>query len=130
MAAAAPRKGKPKLPFAARAPRADSGPICQSLPGNSLKRAACASIIIHAKRNAVAVAEIKLREITVQMLFGAMLVDALHAALEDRIVALNRVRADVSPSIFISTMVDRIVAQKVSADLLIPAALIGVDDGF
>jgi hypothetical protein len=36
-----------------------------------------------AKQDPVIVAEIKLRQIPMQMLFVAMLIDALHAALED-----------------------------------------------
>ena len=50
--------------------------------------------VIYAQPNAIGIAEIKLREIAVQVLLAAMLVDALHAALEDRIVALDGVGAD------------------------------------
>jgi hypothetical protein len=45
--------------------------------------------IINAKRNAIAVPEIELRQIWVQMFLGAMLIDAFHAALEDRIVTFD-----------------------------------------
>ena len=38
--------------------------------------------VVYAKPDAIAIAEIELREIAVQMLLAAMLVDALHAALE------------------------------------------------
>ena len=48
-----------------------------------------ALLIIVTKRNAVIVPEIKFREIAVQMLLAAMLVHALHAALEDREVAFG-----------------------------------------
>ena len=49
-------------------------------------------LVVHAELGAVAVAEIELRQIAVQMLFAAMLIDALHAALEDREEAFDRVR--------------------------------------
>jgi hypothetical protein len=60
-------------------------PIRESLTGCTQNGLIGPVLIVNAKRNAVAVAEIKLRQIAVQMLLSAMLVDALHAALEDRI---------------------------------------------
>jgi hypothetical protein len=41
-----------------------------------------------------------------QMFLTAMLIDALHAALEDREVAFNRVRMDFTATILASRMVD------------------------
>ena len=43
------------------------------------------------------VAEIELGQIAVKMLLAAMLVNADHAALEDAVVALDGVGADVTP---------------------------------
>jgi hypothetical protein len=43
------------------------------------------------------------------MLLEAVLIDALHAALEDRIVGFNRVRLDVDTRPFKGRMVDRVV---------------------
>ena len=48
------------------------------------KRLVGALGIVDANRNAVVIAEIKFRKIAMQMLFLAMLVHAVHAALEDR----------------------------------------------
>ena len=48
----------------------------------------------YAKRNAVAIPKIKLGKITVQMLLAAVLIHALHAALENRVVTFDRVRMD------------------------------------
>ena len=51
-----------------------------------------------------------------------MLIDALHAALEDRIVALDRVRVDlravaaIGVAIFAAAMVDGVVLGKVVAE--------------
>ena len=48
-----------------------------------------------AERRTVRVAEIELGDIAMQMVFAAMLVNAFHAALENRVVALDRVRIDL-----------------------------------
>jgi hypothetical protein len=47
--------------------------------------------IVNAKRNAVAVPEIELAQISVQVLLSAMLKDAFHSALKDRIVTFDSV---------------------------------------
>ena len=70
-------------------------------------RGAFTSLI--AKRNAVVVAEIKLGQIAVQCFFAAMLIDALHAALEDREVAFNRVGVDVAAHVFVWLVVHGLV---------------------
>ena len=73
--------------------------ISEPLADDTFYRAFGALHIIYAKPDAIAIAEIKLRKIAVQMLLAAMLVDAFHAALEDRIVAFNGIGADnASPS--------------------------------
>src|SRR5689334_13996249 len=69
-------------------------PVGQPLPNDALQRLLGARHVIHTPRDAVAIAEIELREIAMQVLLFAVLVDALHAALEDRIEALNRVGGD------------------------------------
>src|ERR1700687_1328170 len=72
-----------------------SRPIGQSLADSALNRAGGTLNIIYAEPNAVAISEIEFRKITVQMLLGAMLIDALHAALENRVVAFDRVGGDI-----------------------------------
>src|SRR4051794_28765350 len=57
--------------------------IGQALSNDTHSQFIGAPVIVHAKGGAVVVAEIKLRQITVQMFFGAMLVGAEHAALEN-----------------------------------------------
>jgi hypothetical protein len=58
--------------------------------------------VVNANGDALIVAELKFREIAVQVLLGAMLIDALHAAPEDAESALDRVGmdfvADYSPA--------------------------------
>jgi hypothetical protein len=57
--------------------------IGQSLANDALCQFVRAVGIVHAKRNAIVMAKIKFREVAVQMLLGAMLVGALHAAFEN-----------------------------------------------
>src|SRR5204863_6937706 len=57
--------------------------IRQALDNNALSEFVRALRIVHAKRNAVVMAEIEFRQITVQMLFSAVLVGAAHATLEN-----------------------------------------------
>src|SRR6266852_5738952 len=54
-----------------------------------------------------------------QMLLGAVLVDALHAALEDAVVALNRVGVDPAANIFLLAVIDGIVARKLLPHLAV-----------
>src|SRR5882724_10984717 len=84
-----------------------------------------------------------------QMLFAAMLVHAFHAALEDRIVAFNRVGGDGGrddlglaigaglvgnfvpvADIFVLAVVHGVVAGEVLANLIVPFAFVGIDRGF
>ena len=48
--------------------------------------------IVNPKGNTVIISEIEFRQITVQMLLAAMLVNALHASLEDAVEAFEIVR--------------------------------------
>ena len=52
--------------------------------------------VIKAKLDAVIVPEIVFREIAVQVFLSTVLIDALHAAFEDRIVAFDRIRVNVT----------------------------------
>ena len=64
------------------------------MPTMPLASSVSAVAIVNAKRNAVVMAEIKLRQIAMQMLLGAMLVGAAHAALEHAEIAFDRVGGD------------------------------------
>src|SRR6185437_7731722 len=100
--------------------------------------------IVHAKRNAVVMAEVKLRKIAVQMLFAAMLVDAEHAAFEHTEIAFNRVGgddrrlnnglaiwadfvSDLVPvtDVLILLVVDRIVLRELGTEFYVNLGLIG-----
>ena len=69
--------------------------ISQTLALDTDKRVFRALNISNPKFNAVIIAEIKLRDIAMQMSLAAMLIDALHAALEDAEKTFNSVRVHV-----------------------------------
>ena len=75
-------------------------PIGEPLTDDALHGSFGALHVIYAEPNAIAIAEIKFRKIAMQMFLSTMLIDALHAAFENRIVALDGVgvdRLDVKP---------------------------------
>jgi len=55
--------------------------------------------VFDTKGRAVAVAEVIFSRITVQVLLGAMLVNATHTALEYAVIAFNRVGVDFTTAI-------------------------------
>ncbi len=69
-------------------------PIGKPLAFDARHSAVSALSIVHAKCNAVAVPEVELGKVAVKVLLPAMLIDALHSALEDREVAFDGVRMD------------------------------------
>src|ERR1700680_3973528 len=58
--------------------------IREALANDTLDRPLSAFDVVNPEPHAVAVAEIELGKISVQVLLFAMLIDALHTALEDR----------------------------------------------
>ncbi len=56
-----------------------SCPVFEALANDAFHRTRGALTVIYAQLGTVAIAEIKFREIAVQMLFAAMLVNAVHA---------------------------------------------------
>src|SRR3546814_18719640 len=74
-----------------------SSDVCSSdltLAHNALHGANRPHSVVHPVRHAIVVPEIELRKIPVQVLLRAVLIHALHAALEDGERALDRVRVD------------------------------------
>jgi hypothetical protein len=65
--------------------------IGQTLAFDANRQGLGAHLVIDAKAGAVVVAEFELREIAMQVLFSAVLIHALHAALKYREIAFNRV---------------------------------------
>jgi hypothetical protein len=66
--------------------------IGQPLAGDALQGDIGACHIIYAEPDAIGIAEVEFCEITVKVFLAAMLVDADHVALEDREIALDRIR--------------------------------------
>src|SRR6185437_15965590 len=63
--------------------------VREPLADHALQRPRGQRGVIYAKRDAVAVAEVELSGVAVKMLLRAVLVDTLHAALEDAVEALD-----------------------------------------
>lgn len=85
--------------------------------------------IAETQSDPVIVSEVELREITVEVLLGAMLIDALYAPLEDREVAFDRVRVDLAASVFASRVLHGRMLGEVTASLAVQAALVSEEPG-
>src|SRR3546814_10499498 len=68
--------------------------IRQTLTDDTYHRNVGSLAIIHAVRDPVVIPELIFRQIAMQMLFTAMLIDALHAAFEDTEIAFDGVAVD------------------------------------
>ena len=68
--------------------------IFQSFTDHAFQDRYGSPFVVYPIGNPIVVPELEFGRVAVQVLLGAMLVDALHAPLEDREVALNRVRVD------------------------------------
>lgn len=64
-----------------------------------LKRVDGALSVVDFESDTVVVAEVELSKVAVQVLLAAVLIDALHAALEDREVALDGARVNVATDV-------------------------------
>lgn len=68
--------------------------VGQALANDALQALDGALAVIHAQSRALFIAELKFSQIAVLVLFAAVLVNALHAALEDAEVTLHSVAVD------------------------------------
>ena len=80
-------------------------PVGEPLADDALNGPRSALNVIYAKPDAIGIAEIELGSIAVQMFFAAMLVHALHAALEHRIVILDGVGVRVTARPFFGVVI-------------------------
>ena len=64
-----------------------------------------------------------------QVLVRAMLIDALHPALEDAEIALNGVRGHVATDVFAAGVTDAFVSRDVLLGVGVEAAFVGVEGG-
>ena len=82
--------------------------------------------IIPAQRLTMIVAEVILGKVAMQVLLAAMLIDALHAALEETEIAFDRVGRYIATGIFLDGVFDRFVGGKVLSGTMIQVAFIGM----
>lgn len=75
------------------------------------------------------VAKIELCNVAMQVLLSAVLIDALHASLEDTVVALKGVRVGIAPDVLARAMRDELMAGEDVSDLRVLTGLIRHDGG-
>lgn len=75
------------------------------------------------------VPEIELGHVAMQVLLAAMLIDALHAALEDAVEAFNRIGMDGAAHILACAVANVIMLGEELAEMRVLAGFIGHDMG-
>ena len=68
--------------------------ICEAFADNAFDRIFGALYVVNSTTNAIVIPKVEFSQVAVQVLFAAMLIDALHSALENRVVAFDRVGVD------------------------------------
>ena len=86
-----------------------------------------ASLIFDSDCAPMAISEIKLGKVAVKMLFPAVLIDALHAALEDAEKALDGIGVNWAKTIFTAIVAHNVVLREVVNEVAIVPCLIGHD---
>jgi hypothetical protein len=86
-----------------------SRPVRQALAFNTLESICRSFPIGHAKAGTIAVAEIKLREVALQMSFADVVVNANDATLENCEVSFDRVAVGSAANVFADAMVNHFV---------------------
>ncbi len=107
--APAPRSGLPV-----------SRSIGEPLADNAAQRPIGALYVVHAEHDPVVVSKIKLGEVTMQVFFADMLVNAIDAALEDREVSLSGIGGRIA-----ARVIDGAVTGEPLASFPVNAALVG-----
>ena len=90
--------------------------IGEALADDTTKGTFGATFILDADRTAMTISEIELCKIAVKMPLGAVLIDALHAALEDREITLDGVGVAVAALPLFDSVVDGLVGRELLAD--------------
>src|SRR5205823_6419365 len=87
-----------------------------------------------AKPHAIGIAEVEFRQVAVQMLLATMLVNADHAALEDRVEAFDGIGVNSAlaliPNIFLIAVTNGAVTGKLLPYAVVNVGLIGHEVGF
>jgi hypothetical protein len=85
--------------------------------------------VLNADCRTIRIAKVELSKVAVQVLLAAMLVHALHAAFENRVIALDGVRIDfpaslaVGVAVFLARVVHNAMRGKLFANRLVAAVL-------
>ncbi len=108
---------------------ANSGAISEALANDTNQSNLGPGYVVNAKANPVIIAEVEFADVAVQMGLRAVLVDALHAALEHAVKAFNGVCVNVAAHILFGAMCGEGVASKVRAYPRILASFVGHDEG-
>ena len=101
--------------------------IGEALTNDAHQGVVSAHVVIDPKGSAVAVAESELSAVTVQVGLVAMLVNALHAALEDAEIAFDGVGVNVTTNVFISGVSSEIMGSEGFGEFLVPLGFVSVD---
>jgi hypothetical protein len=104
--------------------------IGETLSNDTFDCALGAFHVIYAEPNAIGIAEIEFAQVAVQMPFAAMLVDTLHAALEDRIVAFNCVGVDDPTHVFADAVIDGLMHPIFFPERAVSLPIIANDESF
>jgi hypothetical protein len=104
--------------------------IGEALPNDAFDRAFGAFYVIYAEPDAIAIAKIEFGKVAVQMALAAMLVDALHAAFEDRIEAFNCVSVDDPTHVFADAVIDGLMHPIFFPKRAVSLPIIADDESF
>ena len=99
--------------------------VGKALPDDALQCPIGAREIVHAERLAGIVSEIELGEVAVQMLLGAVLIDANHPALEDAKDAFDGVGVDGVAHVLADRMLHGAVLGEELIGIAVQSAFVG-----
>lgn len=107
--------------------------ICEPFAHHATKENLGPLEVLDTVRLAVVVSEVELRDIAVKVIVGAVLIDALHSALEDREEPFNRVRMNVRTivgDILALFVVNHAMLGKGASNQLVTVVLVRHELGF
>src|SRR5690606_3596341 len=102
--------------------------IGKTLADDALQQPVGALGVFDTKSRPVVIAELVFGQIAVQMLFVTVLIDALHAALEDAEISLNGVAVDAAilkVHIFAASMIGGAMRREMVLHIVIAAVFVG-----
>jgi hypothetical protein len=100
--------------------------IGQPLALRALDCAVSAFSVVNAKGDAVRIAKVEFVQVSLQVVFPAVLIDARHATFEDTKKSLDRVCRHVATGIFAFGMIDALMLSEFLAGLFVVLCLVGM----